>query len=104
VQLDLHPRYILFNPEHQDSRTIPVMLNNILSLLPVATGILIISVILLVTGNSRAADLEREQRLADEIVDSILDGEPITLTADGHYFDHQNEERVKAVVDWLETI
>lgn len=28
-----------------------------------------------------AADLEREQRLADEIVDAILDGEPVTLEA-----------------------
>ena len=62
------------------------MPNNILSLLPVATGILIISTTLLVAGSSRAADLEREQRLADEIVDAILDGEPVTLTADGHEF------------------
>lgn len=32
-------------------------------------------------------DLEREQRLADQIVDSILDGEPVTLTgSDGQAF------------------
>jgi len=40
-----------------------VKLNNILSFLPVATGILIISTTLLVTGTNRAADLEREQQL-----------------------------------------
>ena len=62
------------------------MPNNILSLLPVATGILIISITLLVAGTTRAADLEREQRLADEIVEAILDGEAVTLTAKDHEF------------------
>lgn len=33
-----------------------------------------------------ASDLEREQRLADEIVDTILDGEPVWLDASGHSF------------------
>jgi len=89
-QTRLHPCYILpgsaISPEHPDSRTIPVMPNNILSLLPVATVILIISTTLPGAGTSQAADLEREQRLADEIVEAILDGEPVMLTADGHEF------------------
>jgi hypothetical protein len=59
--------------------------NNILSLLSVATGILFFSSILSTAG-SQASDLEREQRLADEIVEAILDGEPVTLQADGHDF------------------
>ncbi|MBA1446689.1 MAG: alpha/beta hydrolase family protein [Chromatiales bacterium] len=33
-----------------------------------------------------AADLAREQRIADQIVDAILDGEPVWLEADGHRF------------------
>lgn len=33
-----------------------------------------------------APDLARERRMADEIVDSILDGEPVYLTVDGHDF------------------
>ena len=33
-----------------------------------------------------AQDLEREQRLEAEIVDMILDGEPVHLDADGHSF------------------
>jgi len=60
--------------------------NNILSLLPVATGILIISATLLAAATSRASDLAREQRLADQIVESILDGEPVTLRANNHDF------------------
>ena len=59
--------------------------NNILSLLPVATGILFFSC-LLPTSTSQASDLEREQRLADEIVEAILDGEPVTLQTDDHDF------------------
>lgn len=35
---------------------------------------------------AQAADLEREARLASEIADSILEGEPIHLTAAGHEF------------------
>ena len=57
--------------------------NNILSLAPVATGILFFSCILPGV-TSQASDLEREQRLADEIVEAILDGEPVTLQADDH--------------------
>lgn len=33
-----------------------------------------------------AADIEREKRMADEIVDAILDGEPVTLQAGDHAF------------------
>ena len=33
-----------------------------------------------------AADLAREKRMMDEIVDAILDGDPEMLTADGHEF------------------
>lgn len=33
-----------------------------------------------------ASDLAREQRLKDQIIDAILDGEPQMLTADGHEF------------------
>ena len=33
-----------------------------------------------------SSDLDREQRLADQTVDAILDGDPVTLTADGHEF------------------
>lgn len=32
------------------------------------------------------SDLEREQRIHDQIVDAIFDGEPLTLHADGHDF------------------
>ena len=74
------------NHEPANSHTIPVKPNNILSLLPAATGILIISATILTTTASRASDLQREQRLADEIVEAILDGEPITLSADNHDF------------------
>lgn len=37
-------------------------------------------------GLAGAANLEREQRLADEIVDSILDGDPVDIEADGQAF------------------
>ncbi len=40
-------------------------------------------------GNSlgaTASDLEREQRIHDQIVDAIFDGEPLTLNAAGHEF------------------
>lgn len=36
--------------------------------------------------NAGAADLAREQRLHDQIVDAIFDGEPLMLEADGHEF------------------
>ena len=58
--------------------------NNILSLLPVATIILIISSAL--PGNAPASDLAREQRLAEQTVEAILDGEPVMLKTDGHAF------------------
>lgn len=35
---------------------------------------------------AQAADLEREARLASEIADSILEGDPLRLTAAGHEF------------------
>ena len=74
------------NREHANSHTIPVKPNNIPSLLSVATGILIISITWLTATTSRASDLQREQRLADQIVEAILDGEPVTLTANDHDF------------------
>lgn len=36
--------------------------------------------------SAEMADLEREQRLKDQIIDAIFDGEPIDLEADGHEF------------------
>ena len=83
-------------------------LNNILSFLPVATGILIISTTLLVTGTNRAADLGREQRQAKEL-ESLLDDMPpgsaqIRIKGASHHFDNQSKELVKAVIDWLETM
>ena len=33
-----------------------------------------------------SSDLQREKRLADEIVDSILDGEPVYLNSGKHKF------------------
>lgn len=36
--------------------------------------------------SAAAPDLAREQRMADEIVDAILDGDPVELQADGHNF------------------
>ena len=42
--------------------------------------------LLIVSISIQASDLAREQRLADQIVDAILDGEPEMLTADGHEF------------------
>ena len=69
---------------HPDNRTIPVKPNNILSFLSVATVILIISTASPATAGKLGSDLEREQRLADEIVAAMLDGEPVTLATDGH--------------------
>ena len=59
--------------------------NNILSLLPVATIILLVASVL-PPASSRASDLEREQRLAEQTVDGIFDGEPVMLQAEGHDF------------------
>lgn len=66
------------------------------------------------------ADLQREKRLADEIVDSIIDGDPVFLEAEGHEFlsiyteaDEVQDERKRAVVilhgrgfhpDWQDTV
>ena len=60
--------------------------NNILSLLPVATIILLAGTILLPPGSGTAADLEREQRLAEQTIDAIFDGEPVMLHAGGRDF------------------
>ena len=35
---------------------------------------------------AHASDLEREQRLMDQIIDAILDGDPVMLDAAGHEF------------------
>ena len=40
----------------------------------------------IVASSATAQDLERERRLEAEIIDSILDGEPVHLDADGHSF------------------
>ena len=48
--------------------------------------ILIVLFFSLATLSATASDLEREKRLADEIVDMIVDGEPVWLTAEKHSF------------------
>ncbi len=48
-----------------------------------------------------ASDLEREQRLSDQIVDAILDGDPVMLTAGEHDFlaiDTLEETTIKGAV------
>lgn len=58
--------------------------NNSLSLLPVATVFFLTS---LLPGSAlAAADLAREQRLAEQTVDAILDGDPVDLVAGDHTF------------------
>ncbi len=42
--------------------------------------------LLMVCSSANAADLEREQRLKNQIIDYILDGDPVMLTADQHEF------------------
>ncbi len=42
--------------------------------------------LLLPAANLPASDFDKEQRWSDQIVDSILDGEPVWLMADGHQF------------------
>ncbi len=49
------------------------------------TVITFLSLILLAT-TADASDLAREQRLASQVVDSIVDGEPLHLDAGGHEF------------------
>jgi acetyl esterase/lipase len=47
---------------------------------------LILSALVLQSAIASAADLAREQRIHDQIVDAIFDGDPMTLDADGHEF------------------
>ena len=47
---------------------------------------LIITVALVQPGDCRASDLEREQRLAEQTIDAIFDGEPVMLDASGQAF------------------
>ena len=51
---------------------------------PIALTILLLAALFPYTSN--ASDLEREQRLADQLVDSIMDGEAINLDAHGQDF------------------
>jgi hypothetical protein len=60
-------------------------LNNILSRLPVAT-VICSCFPFLVFAAGEASGLAREQRLAEQIVDAIVAGEPVYLEADGHRF------------------
>jgi alpha-beta hydrolase superfamily lysophospholipase len=74
--------------------------------------------LLALQGQATASDLAREQRLASEIEDAIIDGEPIYLKADGHPFlaiamENESEQRKGAVVilhgrgyhpNWRQTI
>lgn len=58
--------------------------NNSLSLLPVAT---VFFLACLLTGSAfAAADLAREQRLAEQTIEAILDGDPVDLVAGDHTF------------------
>jgi hypothetical protein len=52
----------------------------------VIAQLLTIACLLSVSSVAIASDLEREQRLASEIVDAIFDGEPMMLDADGQEF------------------
>jgi hypothetical protein len=60
--------------------------DKIFSFRHVAARFMIPAMVLAGTTITWASDLEREQRLADQIVDAILDGDPVTLAADGHEF------------------
>ena len=42
--------------------------------------------LLFVSGSLTASDLAKEQRWAEQIVDALLDGEPVYLQANGHQF------------------
>ena len=50
------------------------------------TELLVLAITLAVTTATQASDLAREQRLAEQIVDAILDGDPVSLPAGGHEF------------------
>ncbi len=45
-----------------------------------------LSLLLLLQTNLLASGFDKEKRWSDQIVDSILDGEPVWLMADGHKF------------------
>lgn len=60
-------------------------LNNILSLLPRATVILACA-LMPAPGDCSTADLAREQRLVEQIVDAIFEGEPVYLAVNEHRF------------------
>jgi len=46
----------------------------------------VLLLLLLQTASLLASDLDKEKRWADQIVDSILDGDPVWLVADDHKF------------------
>ena len=48
--------------------------------------LMLLSLLGMLMGGLQASDLEREQRLKDQIIDAIFDGEPEMLSADGHEF------------------
>lgn len=62
------------------------MQNSILSSLSVVTRFIIFSTGMIMATVSHASDMAREQRLADEITEAILDGEAVYLKADEHKF------------------
>ena len=51
-----------------------------------ATSLLVLCALAVPAGIAAAQDLERERRLQAEIIDMIIDGEPVHLDADGHPF------------------
>ena len=65
---------------------------------------------------TRAADWEREKRMADQIIDAIFDGDPVMLQADGRDFLSiytEADESTRAVIimhgrgfhpDWVDTV
>jgi hypothetical protein len=79
---------------------------NILSFRHVATGFLILSVALAGSTATRASDLAREQRLAEQIVGAILDGESAQLQVPGaaHYFGGYEDKLVDVVANWLDRL
>lgn len=80
------------------------------------SGILAVILLLALTQWSNASDLQREKRLADQIIDAIFDGDPLWLDADGHEFlgiYTQADESTKAVIvmhgrgfhpDWVDAV
>ncbi|MDH3355650.1 MAG: alpha/beta hydrolase family protein, partial [Chromatiales bacterium] len=47
---------------------------------------ILITIWLGLSATAMASDLSREERIADQIVDSIMDGEAVNLSADGRDF------------------